>query len=26
VLWTIMDNDNAKPDCGKTVHVKGRDM
>ena len=26
VLWTIMDNKNAKPDCGKTVHVKGRDM
>jgi len=26
VLWTIMDNDNAKPDCGKTVYVKGRDM
>lgn len=26
VLWTIMDNDNAKPDCGKTVHVKSRDM
>ena len=26
VLWTIMDNKNAKPDCGTTVHVKGRDM
>lgn len=26
VLWTIMDNRNAKPDCGTTVHVKGRDM
>ena len=26
VLWTIMDNKNAKPDCGKTVHVKGREM
>lgn len=22
VLWTIMDNNNAKPDCGKTVHIK----
>jgi len=26
VLWTIMDNRSAKPDCGKTVHIKGRDM
>ncbi len=26
VLWTIMDNKNASPDCGTTVHVKGRDM
>ena len=26
VLWTILDNDNANPDCGKTVHIKSRDM
>ena len=26
VLWTILDNDGANPDCGKTVHIKGRDM
>lgn len=22
VLWTIMDNKGAKPNCGKTVHIK----
>ena len=26
VLWTIMDNPNAKPDVGKTVNIKSRDM
>ena len=26
VLWTILDNDGAKPDCGKTVNIKSRDL
>ncbi len=26
VLWVIIDNKNAKPDCGITVHVKSGDM
>ena len=26
VLWTIMDNPNAKPDVGKAVNIKSRDM
>jgi predicted metal-dependent peptidase len=26
LLWCIIDNDNAKPDCGKTVHIKGREL
>ena len=26
VLWCIMDNDHAKPDVGKTVNIKSRDM
>lgn len=26
VLWTILDNDRAKPDVGKTVNIKSRDM
>lgn len=26
VLWTIMDNDGAKPDVGITVNIKSRDM
>lgn len=26
VLWCIMDNDNAKPDVGKTVNIKSREM
>jgi predicted metal-dependent peptidase len=26
VLWTIMDNPNAKPDVGVTVDIKSRDM
>jgi len=26
VLWCVMDNDNAKPDVGKTVNIKSRDM
>lgn len=26
VLWTIMDNPNAKPDVGVTVNIKSRDM
>jgi predicted metal-dependent peptidase len=26
VLWCIMDNDNAKPDAGKIVNIKSRDM
>ena len=26
LLWTILDNRNAVPDCGKAVHIKRRDM
>ena len=26
VLWVIIDNKSAKPDCGITVHVKSGDM
>ena len=26
LLWCIIDNKDAKPDCGKTVHIVGRDM
>lgn len=26
VLWTVLDNDNAKPDNGKTIHIKSRDL
>ena len=26
VLWTILDNDHAKPDVGVTVNIKSRDM
>jgi predicted metal-dependent peptidase len=26
VLWTILDNKNAVPDCGQAVHIKGGDM
>ena len=26
VLWCIMDNDHAKPDVGKTVNIKSREM
>ena len=26
VLWTILDNKGATPDCGKAVHVKSGDM
>jgi len=26
VLWCIMDNNHAKPDVGKTVNIKSRDM
>ena len=26
VLWTILDNKSASPDCGKTVHINGRDL
>ena len=26
VLWTITDNPNAKPDVGKAVNIKSRDM
>ena len=26
VLWTILDNKSATPDCGKAVHVKSGDM
>lgn len=26
VLWTVLDNKNAQPDVGKTVHIKGREM
>jgi len=26
VLWCVMDNEDAKPDVGKTVHIKSGDM
>ena len=26
VLWVIIDNKSAKPDCGITVHVKSGDI
>lgn len=26
VLWCVLDNPNAKPDCGKVVHIKEREM
>jgi hypothetical protein len=26
VLWTILDNEHARPDMGKAVHIKSRDM
>jgi len=26
VLWCVMDNEGAKPDVGKTVHIKSGDM
>jgi len=26
VLWTILDNKSAVPDCGQAVHIKGGDM
>ena len=26
VLWTILDNERAVPDVGKTVHIKSRDL
>lgn len=26
VLWCVLDNKNARPDVGKTVHVKSREM
>ena len=26
VLWCILDNKDAKPDCGKTLHIKSGDM
>ena len=26
LLWCIIDNDRAKPNCGKTVHVKAREL
>ena len=26
VLWTVLDNKGARPDVGKTVHIKARDM
>ena len=26
LLWCIIDNDRAKPDCGKAVHVKAREL
>jgi predicted metal-dependent peptidase len=26
LLWCIIDNDRAKPDCGKAVHVKSREL
>ena len=26
LLWTILDNKNAVPDCGQTVHINARQM
>ena len=26
VLWCVLDNENAKPDVGKVVHIKSHDM
>jgi predicted metal-dependent peptidase len=26
LLWCILDNERAKPDCGKTVNIKGREL
>ena len=26
VLWTVLDNKNAQPDVGKTVHIKSREL
>jgi hypothetical protein len=26
VLWCVLDNERAKPDTGKTVHIASRDM
>ena len=26
VLWTVLDNNSARPDVGKTVHIKSGDM
>ena len=26
VLWTILDNERAVPDCGQAVHIKGSNM
>jgi len=26
LLWVILDNKSAVPDCGTAVHIKGRDM
>lgn len=26
VLWTVLDNDGAKPDNGTTIHIKTRDL
>ena len=26
VLWTVLDNQSAKPDVGTTVHIKSREM
>lgn len=26
LLWVILDNQSAVPDCGKTVHIVGREM
>jgi hypothetical protein len=26
VLWTVLDNERAVPDVGKTVHIKSREL
>jgi len=26
LLWAILDNERATPDCGKTVRIKGHEM